>query len=66
MEQLAIVFFILGLIMLGHTTGQPILNLISVVFIFYLAFTIGVPALMIGLIVFGLFEMLYVYDNFKN
>jgi len=66
MDQLVVVIFILGLILLGHTTGQPILNLISVVFIFYFAFTVGIPAIMVGLIILGLFEMLYAYDSFRS
>jgi len=63
MEQMVAVIFILGLIFLGHSQGQPILNIASVGFIFYLAFTVGVPALMIVLIILGLFELLYVYKT---
>lgn len=66
MEQMVVVIFILGLIFLGHSQGQPILNLASVGFIFYLAFTVGVPALMIVLIVLGLFEMVYIYNTITN
>ena len=66
MEQLAIVIFIIGLMFLGHSTGQPMLNLISVVFIFYLAFTIGIPALMIGLIFLGIFNLIFIYDKIRN
>lgn len=63
MEQMVVVIFILGLMFLGHSQGQPILNIASVGFIFYLAFTVGVPALMIVLIILGLFELLYVYKT---
>ena len=63
MEQLVVAIFILGFIYLGHTTGQPMLNLASVGFIFYLAFTVGVPALMVILVILGLFQLLYMYNN---
>ena len=66
MEQLVIVIFILGLIFLGEKTGTPIYNLVSVVFIFYLAFTVGVPALMVGLVFLGLFQLGYIYTKIRN
>jgi hypothetical protein len=65
MEQMVVVVLILGLMFLGHSQGNPLLNVVSVGFIFYLAFTVGVPALMIVLIFLGIFEMVYVYYNFK-
>lgn len=66
MEQMLVVIFILGLIFLGHSQGQPLLNLVSVGFIFYLAFTVGVPALMIVLIILGLYELAYIYNSFTK
>ena len=64
MEQLVVAIFIFGFMYLGHSQGNPILNVASVGFIFYMAFTVGVPALMIILIVIGLFELVYVYKQF--
>lgn len=66
MDHLVVAIFIIGFLWLGHTTGQPILNLASVGFMFYLAFTAGVPALMVILIVIGLFELVYIYDTIRN
>ena len=66
MEQLVIVIFILGLIFLGAKTGSPIYNLISAGFSFYLAFTVGIPPLMIMLIFLGLFQLVYMYQVFKK
>ena len=66
MEQLVIVIFILGLIFLGEKTGSPIYNLVSAGFIFYLAFSVGIPALMIVLVFLGLFQFVYLYMKFKN
>lgn len=63
MDQLVVAIFIIGFIFLGHSQGQPILNVASVGFMFYLAFTVGVPALMIVLIILGLFELVYVYNT---
>ena len=66
MEQLVIVIFILGLIFLGYKTGSPIYNFISAGFSFYLAFTIGIPPIMIMLVFLGLFQLVYIYTVFKN
>lgn len=66
MEQLVIVIFIIGLIFLGGKTGSPIYNLISAGFSFYLAFTVGVPPLMIMLIFLGLFQLVYIFSIFKS
>lgn len=66
MDQLVVAIFIIGLMFLGHSQGQPILNVASVGFIFYLAFTAGIPALMIVLIVLGLYELVYVYVQFTK
>lgn len=66
MEQLVVVIFILGLIYLGYKTGSPIYNLISAGFSFYLAFTVGIPMLMIMLIFLGLFQLVYIFVAFKK
>lgn len=66
MDQLVIVILILGLIFLGEKTGNPLYNLISAVFSFYLAFTVGIHVLMIGLIFLGVFQLVYLYKKFKN
>lgn len=66
MEQLVVVIFIIGTILLAEKTGQPIYNIISAGFCFYLAFTIHVPFLMIVLIVMALFQLIYIFDKFRN
>ena len=65
MDQLVTVIFIIGLIFLGHSQGQPMLNLASVGFLLYMAFTVGVPALMIVLIVLALYELVYIYNEIR-
>lgn len=66
MDQLVLVIFILGLIFLGEKTGSPIFNVASVGFIFYLAFTVGIPMIAVVLIFLGLFQIIYVFQKFRN
>ena len=65
MEQLATVLFLLGIMFLAEKTKQPLLNIIASGFAFYLAFTVTAPALMVILIVLGLFELVYMYQKIK-
>jgi len=66
MEQLVLVIFIIGMIFLAEKTGSPIYNLIGAGFSFYLAFSVGVSALMILLIFVGLYQLLAIYTKFRN
>ncbi len=66
MDQLVIVIFILGLIALGEKTQSPLYNIISIGFIFYLAFTISVPILMVVLIMLGIFQAIYIFTVIKK
>ena len=65
MEQLAVVIFILGLLFIAEKTGNPLYNLIVAGFAFYLAFTVTAPALMILLVIFALFQLVYMYKKIK-
>ena len=65
MEQMVVAIFILGSMYMAEKLGQPLLNLIATGFSFYLAFTVGVPALMIILIILGLFNLVFIYNKIR-
>lgn len=66
MEQLVVCIFILGFIFLGEKTQNPIYNLASAGFCFYLAFTVGITVIMLVLIFIGLFQLVYIFNKFRN
>ena len=65
MEQMVVAIFILGSMYMAEKLGQPLLNLIATGFSFYLAFTVGVPALMIILIILGIFNLIFIYNKIR-
>ena len=65
MEQMVTAIFILGSMFMAEKLGQPLLNLIATGFSFYLAFTVGVPALMIILIILGIFNLIFIYNKIR-
>lgn len=65
MEQLVVAVFIFGSMIMAERLGQPVLNLIATGFSFYLAFSIGIPALMIILVFLGLINLVFIYNKVR-